>query len=194
VQKEWQSKAQDQDLPKTCQAGSHYARREKPELKPGRWKVTGLKVTLYHSASGQRGSTREVPPELVDRVDKAARHKLLRGESEELAQQSAEIGRELAALVTAWQSLSKIDHDVYLQAHLEGGEASVKFILYRCVGEPGRWKKISEWTAKLKAIDHLPGTFRGPRAGEPATAYRALLEEQFGGYVYGLIQEAGRLL
>jgi hypothetical protein len=194
LQKQWQAEAQEQELPKTCQAGTHFVRREKPELKPGRWKVTGLRVTLYDSAAGRRGATRDVPPELVGRIDKAARNRLLWGDSERLAAQAAEIARELAALIVAWQSLSEAGRDVYLEPHIAGGEASVKFILYRCVGEPGGWKKTGEWTAKLQAVTHFPGSFRGPAAGESPAAYQALLGEYLGTYVYDLIQEAGRLL
>lgn len=194
LQKQWQTQAQEQDLPETCQSGTHYVKREKPEVKPGRWKVTGLKVMLYDASSRQRGVAREVSSELVERIDKAARNRLLWGDSGKLAEETAAIGRELIALVLAWQSLAEAGRDVYVEPIIEGGEASVKFILYRCTGQPGRWKKMMEWEAKVQAVNHFPGGFRGPTADERPEAYRVFLEEQFRGYVHNLVQEAGRLL
>jgi hypothetical protein len=194
LQKQWQTQAQEQDLPETCQSGTHYVKREKPEVKPGRWKVTGLKVTLYNASSRQRGVAREVSSELVERIDKAARNRLLWGDSGKLAEETAEIGRELAALVLAWQSLSEAGQDIYVEPRIEGGEASVKFILYRCTGQPGRWKKVMEWEAKVQAVDHFPEGFRGPTAAERPEPYPASLQDQLRGYIYNLVQEAGRLL
>jgi hypothetical protein len=200
--KQWQEQAQEHELTKTCQAGSVCVRREKLDLKPGRWKVSGLKVTLYDAASdpstelraGQRGAAREVQSELVKRVDKGARDRLLWGDREKLGREAGEIARELTVLVVAWQSLSAAERDVYVEPQIEGGEASARFVLYRCVGAPGHWQKVTDWTAKLKATSHFPTTFRGPLVGELPEAYRALLEEHLRGYVYALIQEAGRLI
>ena len=175
-----------------CESGTHKVVREDPEFKPGRWKVTGIKVTLYDSTSGQRGTTRDAPPDLANRVDKAARHRLLHGESETLAEQVTEIARELAALIVAWQSLAETERDVYLEPHIEGGEASAKFVRYACVA--GRWQKETEWEVELTAVDHFPGTFRGPGPSEDATAYRALLEEHLRTYLHDLLGEIGRLL
>ncbi|MBE9508566.1 MAG: IPT/TIG domain-containing protein, partial [Chloroflexi bacterium] len=193
LQQQEQTEAQKENHSQECQPGTHKTVREELELKPGRWKVTGLKVTLYDSSSGERGTARDVPSDLADRVDKAARRKLLRGESEPLVEQATEIARELAALIVAWQSLSETERDVFVEPHIEGGEASAKFVRYRCVGKPGRWQEESEWEVELRAVDHFPTTFRGPEASESPTAYRALLEAHLGVYVRDLIREVGRL-
>lgn len=193
-QRQWQTEAQEGELPETCQRGILRVKREKPKLKPGRWKVTGLKATLYDAERGRRGATRDVPAELAKRIDEAARDRMLWGDSEKLSAEAASVGRELAALIVAWQSLSDSERDVYLEPRIEGGEASVKFTLYRCVGQPGRWKRVRDWEAKLKAVDHFPRGFRGPRQGEAAEAYRVFVEGRLSGYVRELIQEAGRLV
>ena len=198
--KQWQEQAQEQELTKTCQSGTVCVRREKLELKPGRWRVSGLKVTLYDAVhdpstglrAGQRGAPRDVQAELVKRVDKGARDRLLWGDREKLGWEAGEIARDLTVLVVAWQSQSA-ERDVYVEPKIEGGEASAKFVLYRCVGMPGHWQKVTGWTAKLKAVSHFPTSFRGPLAGESPEAYRALLDDHLRGYVYALIQEAGRL-
>lgn len=193
LRKQWQSEAQE-ELPEHCQHGTHLVHREKPEIKPGRWKVKGLKVTMYDAASGQQGAVHSAPSGLVNQIDKAARHRLLRGETDELATRVAEIARELIPLVLVWQSRSEGQRAVLLQARLEGGEASVKFKRYRCVGEPGRWQKQLEWTVKLQAVDLVPGRIRGPAAGETPQAYQVALQEGLGYYVSDLIREASRLL
>jgi len=194
VRSKWQEQAQEQELPETCRAGSLYVRRQGLEIRPGRWKVAGLQVMLYDVACGRRGPERELPPELVDRLDGMARRRLLQGEEAVLVREAGEIAQELVSLVTAWQSSSEGGRDVYLKARLEGGEASAKFVLYRCVGKPGRWQKVADWTAELKAVDRFPFSLRGPAPGETPQAYRALLQEHLDGYVRRLIEEAGRLL
>jgi hypothetical protein len=193
AREQWQSEAQE-ELPEHCQGGTHHTVREKPEIKPGRWKVKGLKATMYDAASERQVAVHGAPSDLVEKIDKAARHRLLRGETDKLATQVAEIARELTALVLDWQSQSRERQDVLFQARLEGGEASTKFIRYRCVGEPGQWQKQLEWTAKLQALDLVPGRIRGPETGETSETYRVALGEGLGHYVADLIREASRLL
>jgi hypothetical protein len=193
LQEKYQAEAREEELPETCRPGTHRVIREKPKLKPGRWKVTGLKVLLYDATSGQRGASHDGPSELVERIDKVARNRLLLGDSEKLAQEAGEIGRELATSILAWQSRSEAGRDVYLEPRIEGGEAAVKFTLYRCVGPPDWWRKAMEWTAKVQAVDHFQRSFHGPAAGESSEAYRASLEDHISSYVRDLIREAGRL-
>jgi hypothetical protein len=191
--KQWQNEAQEGELTESCQTGSWAVRREKIEIKPGRWKVAGLKVTVYDSSSGRGGEAHEASPELVKQLDQAARQRLLRGGSEVLDERVSTAARKLADEVAEWQVRSRVGSDIYLKAQLEGGEASAEFARYRCVGKPGRWKKVSEWTAKLKAVEHLPAGFYGPTAGEATAAYRTRLEGELSGYLGRLIEEAGRL-
>jgi hypothetical protein len=190
----WQAEAQEQELPETCRPGAHRTVREKPEIKPGRWKAGGLQVTLYDAAGGRRGETRDAPPEIARRIDGAARNRLVRGDSAGLSAEAGGVARELAAMVVAWQSLAREGRDVYLEPRIEGGEASVTFKHYRCTGSPGGWQKVAEWTAKLQAIKHLSRTFRGPAAGEDPAAYRAWLEARLASYVGELIREMGRIV
>lgn len=195
--KRWQKEAHEipeEDMPESCQQRKLFVRRERPEISPGRWKVTKLAATLYDAAAGRRGQTHQVSPELVKRIDKAARDRLLWGNSERLTQEAAEIAREAAVLVTMWQTSSEQGRDVYLEPQIEGGEASVSFILYRCVGEPGRWKQVLQWKAKVQAARPMAQTFNGPAAGQTAEVYRAQLEERLGSALYDLIQEIGRLV
>ncbi|NOY97711.1 MAG: hypothetical protein GXP40_00695 [Chloroflexi bacterium] len=193
VRKKWQSQATEQDLPQTCQEGTYFVRREKPKIKPGRWRVTGLKVTLYEARGGESKSVHAVPSEVAKKLDQAARQRLLHGDSEALRAKVDEIGRELTALVLAWQLLSEAGKDVLLETRLEGGQAEVKFVRYRCVGTPGGWRKHDEWTVKLKAVDHLPRALRGPHASETREAYSAFLNGEVRAYLLQLVEEAGRL-
>lgn len=190
----WQRQAQSQELPKNCQPSTYINRREKLELKPGRWKVTGLKVTLYDSRNNQRGETRAIPAELVSKLDKASRLRLVRGENEELLSMIGDMAREMNALVGAWQSISGKGKDVFVEANLEGGSAEAKFARYHCVGQPAGWKKVFEWAVKLKAVDHLPATFRAPLEGETQEVYLAFLEQGLRAYLTTLVKEAVRLL
>jgi hypothetical protein len=192
LKQDWQSQAQTQELPKTCQHSTHINRREKIEFKPGRWKVTGLKVTLYDSVNGERSKPREVPKDLVSKIDKAARQRLLHGESDDLKDKVAEIARETAALITAWQSISEKGKSILLEIHLEGGSAEAKFVRYQCV--QGQWRKELEWKATLKAVDHLQSTFREPLDDEPVRGYQIFLEEQLKTYFAMVVKEAARLL
>jgi hypothetical protein len=193
-----QEQAEEGELPEKCQSGKIKVVRDKPELTPGLWKVTGLKVTLYDEArvprdSARRDKERDVPEELVGRIDKAARNKLRWGDSERLAAEIVDIGRALAAQIIAWQAVSKVGRDVRLEPEIEGGEGSVKFTLYRCVGEPDWWQKVRSWEAKAQAVRHLPQEFRGPAADEAPEAYCAVLEKGITIYVRNLIREASRL-
>ena len=188
-----QEQAEEGELPEKCQPGKIKVIRDKPELKPGLWKVTGLQVTLYDAAGDQRVEERGVPDELVKRIDKAARNKLLWGDSEKLAAEIIEIGRALAAQVVAWQSIAETGRDVILEPEIEGGEGSVKFTLYRCVGEPEWWQKVKSWEAKAQAVKHFSQEFRGPAAGEAPELYRAVLEKGITIYVRNLVREASRL-
>jgi hypothetical protein len=188
-----QEQAEEGELPEKCQSGKIKVIRDKPELKPGLWKVIGLQVTLYNAAGDQRVEERDVPEELVKRIDKAARNKLLWGDSERLAMEIVEIGQALAARVIAWQAVSESGRDVHLEPEIAGGEGSVKFTLYRCVGPSAWWQKVESWQAKAQAVRHFPQEFRGPAAGEAPQAYRAVLEKGITIYVRNLIREASRL-
>jgi hypothetical protein len=193
-----QEQAEEGELPEKCQSGKIKVIRDKPELKPGLWKVAGLQVMLYDAALTQRdgersGKERDVPDELVERIDRAARNELLWGDSAKLAAEVVEIGRALAAQVVAWQAISETGRDVHLEPEIEGGEGSVTFTLYRCVGEPDWWQKVKSWEAKVQAVKHFPQEFRGPTADEAPEAYRAMLEKGITIYVRNLIREASRL-
>jgi hypothetical protein len=96
--------------------------------------------------------------------------------------------------VVGWQSIAESGKDAYIEAHMEGGTAEAKFARYHCIGQPGQWKKVLEWTAKLTAADHLPASFRGPLDDEPQQAYQVFLEEQLVGYLANLVKDAARLL
>jgi hypothetical protein len=193
--KKWQQAAEEK-LPEKCQSG-YKVIRDKPKLKPGRWKVKELKVVFYDEARAQRGDEqreeRDAPDELVRRIDGAARNELLWGDSEKLAAEVVEIGRALAAQVVAWQARSEVGRDVRLEPEIEGGEGSVKFTLYRCVGAPRWWQEVTSWKAQVQAVRHFQQEFRGPAAGEAPEAYRAVLEKGLCIYVYNLIREASRL-
>jgi Sec-independent protein translocase protein TatA len=186
-----QEQAEEGELPEKCQPGKIKVIRDKPELKPGLWKVAGLQVTLYDAE--QHSKEHDVPDELVKRIDEAARNKLLWGDSEALTAEIVEIGRALAAQVVDWQAHSQAGRDVRLEPQIAGGEGSVKFTLYRCVGEPDWWQTIKSWQAKAQAVKHFPQEFRGPTMGEAPEGYRAVLEKGITIYVRNLIREASRL-
>ncbi len=193
VRQKWQAQATENELPQTCQAGTHIVRREKPKIKPGRWKVTGLKITVYDAGSRVTDAVHPASAELVKNLDSSARQRLLLGLSEPLEQKVQQIGEDLTASVLAWQANSRSGKDLYLQTRLEGGQAEQKFIRYRCAGTPGVWTKQAEWTLKLKAMDHLPRAVRGPGEGESPEAYAGFLKEQAGAYLLALLEEAGSL-
>jgi hypothetical protein len=193
VRQKWQAQATENELPQTCQAGTYIVRREKPRIKPGRWKVTGLKVTVYNAGSGTTDAVHQASAELVKKLDSAARQHLLHGMSESLEQSVEQIGGELTPSMLAWQLNSKAGQDLYLQTWLEGGQAEQKFIRYRCTGSPGGWVKQAEWTLKLKAIDRLPRVVRGPAEGETREKYSAFLKEQAGAYLLEVMEGTGSL-
>jgi hypothetical protein len=193
-----QEQAEEGELPEKCRSGKLKVIRDKPEFEPGLWKVAGIEVTLYDAAQAQgegqrRGKGRAVPEELVERIDEAARDKLLWGDSEKLAADVIEIGRALAAQVIAWQAIAEAGRDVAVEPEIEGGEASVTFTLYRCVGEPDWWQKVKSWEAKAQAAKHFGQEFRGPAADEAPEAYRAVLEKGLTIYTAKLVREASRL-
>jgi hypothetical protein len=193
-----QEQAEEGELPERCQSGKVKVIRDKPELKPGLWKVAGLTVTLYDEAQAQRdgerrGKGRAVPDELIERIDKAARNRLLWVDSEKLTAEVIEIGRALAAHIIAWQAVSESGRDVRLEPEITGGEGSVKFTLYRCVGPPDWWQKVRSWQAKVQAVRHFAQEFRGPAADEAPEAYRAVLEKGVTIYVRNLVCEVSLL-
>lgn len=194
LKKTWQKRAQLDELPKNCQPSTYINRRESIDLKPGRWKVNGLKVTFYDSAKNKRGKTYAAPSSLVSNVDKAARQRLVGGEDDTLRGMIAEMAKELSALIIGWQSASELEKNAYIEAHMEGGSAEVKFARYQCVGQPWGWKKILEWTAKLTAVDHLPAALRAPLEAESQAAYQVYIEKQLAEYISTIITEAARLL
>ncbi|MBM3125150.1 MAG: hypothetical protein FJZ87_08745 [Chloroflexi bacterium] len=190
----WQSQAQAQELPKNCHPSAYITRREGIEFKPGRWKLKRLDATLYDSHTNQRANPRPVPEDCVSRLNSTARNKVLHGDTDEVRNSTASLARELGALITAWQDISDKGKDVLLEANLEGGSAEAKFARYRCVGQPGTWQKVLEWKGKLKAVDHLPATFRAPEPSEIPGSYRVFLERELFEYVSRLVGEAARLL
>jgi type II secretory pathway pseudopilin PulG len=197
-QQELEQQAKEGDLPGTCQSGEIRVIRDEPELKPGLWKVTGLEVTLYDEARAQRDGERpdrgrDVPEELVKRIDRAARNKLLWGDNERLAAEIAEVGRALAAQVVAWQAIAETGRDIRLEPEIAGGAGSVKFTLYRCVGPPTWWQAVKSWQVKAQAVKHFQQEFRGPTPEESPEAYRAVLEKGLTIYVANLIRGASRL-
>ncbi len=191
--REWESYATDQELPQSCQKGSHFVRREKMKIKPGRWKVTGLTVTLYDALRGEEGTVHEVPPEVVKKLDKAARRRLLRGDSSSRGQEVEEIARELMALILAWQSLSLAKEDIFLKARLEGGKAEVTYVRYHCAGSPGQWRKQDGWTITVKAVEVFPRTLPGPARSRRQETYVDFLSRQMEDYIQELVQEAAKL-
>ena len=191
--RKWQSQATEQELPSSCQKGAQFVRREKVTIKPGRWKATQLTVTLYNELKGKPSSPHLAPPELVQRLDKVARQRLLRGDSASQRQEVEAIGRELTALILAWQSLSETGKDIFLETHLEGGKAEVTFVRYRCVGPPEQWRKQDEWRVTAKAVDILPRALPGPQASESREGYAAFLSDQVEAYLLALVEEAGQL-
>jgi hypothetical protein len=198
AQQQLEAEAEEGELPDTCQSGMHKVIRSKPELKPGRWKVTGFKATLYDSEAAQRGGdergdVHDVEDGLVKRIDRAARDRLLWGDGERLAVEVVEIGRALAAQIVAWQAESEVGRDVYLEPEVEGGEGSVKYTLYRCVGPPDWWREVRSWTVRAQVVRHFPKSLRGPAAGEAPGTYRGLLQGHVTAYVSDLIREASRL-
>jgi len=197
LKRRWQSQAEDTteaEMPESCQPGSVHVRRDPPQIKPSRWKLTGIQITLYDAARSQRGGTTDAPEELVKRIDRTARNQLIAEDRQQLARSIAEFGPALAAAIITAQSRSQSGQDVYLVPQIEGGEASVEFTLYRCVGQPGGWKKVTSWEAKVQAAKHMPRTFHGPAAGEPPDAYRTQLETQLKAYLQHLIGEVKRLI
>jgi hypothetical protein len=194
LRRTWQQQASSQELPKSCHPSTYINRREKIVFKPGRWKVIGMKVSLFDSVKKERGKTYAVPGDLVSKIDKAARRRLLQGEDDKLREEIAEMAEELGALVVAWQAISEKGKDAYLEARMEGGTAEAKFARYHCVGQPGQWKKVLEWKAKLKTVDTLPASLRAPLEGESQQAYQVFLEQQLDGYLTGAVKEAARLL
>ncbi len=194
LKRTWQQHATSGELPDTCQPDTHINRRESFDIKPGRWKVTALNVTLYDAAANKRGKAQSVSGELVSKIDKAARQRLLGEEEVKPRATIAGLAKELSAQILAWQSDSGQGKDAHLEAHLEGGEAEAKFARYKCVGQPGAWKKVLEWTAKLQAVDHLPASLRAPKEAESQGAYQAYLEEQLDKYLSTVITKAARLL
>ena len=198
AQQQLEAEAEEGELPETCQSGTHKVIRSKPKLKPGRWKVTGLKATLYDSEAARRGGDERgdvhgVEEGLVKRIDRVTRDRLLWGDSEKLAAEIVEIGRTLGAQIVAWQAGSQLGRDVYLEPEIEGGEGSVKYTLYRCVGPPDWWREVRSWTVKAQVVRHFPKGLRGPAAGEPPGTYQGLLQRHVAAYVRDLIREASRL-
>jgi hypothetical protein len=194
AQQQLEAEAEEGELPDTCQPGAHKVIRSRPELKPGRWKVTGFKATLYDAGAAQRGGdVHDVEEGLVKRIDRGARDRLLWGDSERLATEVIEVGRALAAQIIAWQAGSEVGCDVYLEPEIEGGEGSVKYTLYRCVGPPDWWREVRSWTVKAQVVRHFGKGFRGPSPGEAPETYRGLLQRHVTAYVGDLIREASRL-
>lgn len=198
AQQQLEAEAEEGELPDTCQSGTHKVIRSRPELKPGRWKVTGFKATLYDSRAaqrggGERGDVHDVEEGLVKRIDRGTRDRLLWGDSERLAAEVVEIGRALAAQIVAWQAGSEVGCDVYLEPEIEGGEGSVKYTLYRCVGPPDWWREVRSWTVKAQVVRHFGKGLRGPSPGEVPETYHGLLQKHATAYVGDLIREASRL-
>jgi hypothetical protein len=193
LKKKWQAESEEGELPKICQPGSHRIVRSKPKLKPGRWKVTGLKVVLHDASSDRKGDVHDAPAELARRIDRAVRDRLLWGDSDRLGAEAIEIGRALAAQVVAWQALSQRGRDVWLEPEIAGGEGSVTYTYYRCVGAPQWWQKVRSWQVKVQVVRHFQKGFRGPAADEAPEPYRAVLEKGITLYVLDLIREASRL-
>lgn len=198
-QSQWQSRAREipeKELPRECQPGSVFVRREQPEITPGRWRISDLTATLYDAAGGsvERGGEHAAPSKLVARIDRAAREMLLRGDEKRLEARATELGRELAGWIVGLQARSRDGRDLMLEPTIQGGSASVEFTLYRCVGEPGQWRKEREWEAEIDALKRAPISFHGPQAGETAEEYRAYLEERITAYLRDLLHEMGRLV
>jgi len=173
--KSLQEQAQKQDPPDQCTPGGRWVKEIELGVQPGRWLVDELRVTLYESASGTVGSRYQAPRNLLNEINDAIRARRRPGDQATLPHVTLSLAGEFAATVVGWQALEQQGRDVSLDAKLAGGEAEVKFEVYRCKGQPPntQWVKEREWTAKVKATDRHAGTVRGPVSGEPHDAYVA---------------------
>jgi hypothetical protein len=173
--KSLQEQSQKQDPPDECTPGSRWVKEIELEVKPGRWLVDELLVTLYESASGTVGKRYQAPRDLLNEVNEAIRDRRRPGAEATLPHVTLSSVGEFAATVVGWQALEQQGRDVSLDAKLAGGEAEVKFEVYRCKGQPPntQWVKEREWTTKVKATDRHAGTVRGPVPGESHDTYVA---------------------
>ena len=170
-----QKQAQKQEPPDECVPGSRWVREIELEVEPGRWEIGDLEVLLYDAKDGTRGQRHEASRKVVGGLNKAIGVRRRRpNDRERFDEALLPAAEELAAQVIGWQALETAARDVLLNAKLEGGEAEVKFVAYRCKGQPGntRWVKEREWPAKVKATaEQQVGTLWGPRPGEEQAAH-----------------------
>ncbi len=191
--KRWQKQATSEALPRRCRRGERRVQRGAPELQPGRWKVAAVRATMFTkgAAPGSR-TVHTMPAAMLKDLDKAARARLLHGDTPELAAQVREMARQFAGLVLTWQITSRTGKDVLLETRLEGGEAEVPFTFYQCTGN--KWRQRARWKAKCTVVDHLPHVIRAPLREETSAAYSAYINREVHAYLKNVVAEAGRLL
>jgi hypothetical protein len=169
---ELQRQAHGDEPPDECTPGTRYVRKIETEIKPAAWEVAELRVGLFDAATGATGARHKAPKSVVSAVNRAIREQRRLGGAGRIDEIVRPAAQELSELIVGWQSLESQARDVAFDAQLEGGEASFKFVVYRCrEGLPPRWEEEGEWTADLKAVDRHVGTLWGRQAREPYDNY-----------------------
>jgi len=190
--KRWQKQATNTRLPRRCRKGERRVQRGTPELQPGRWKVAAVRATLFTPQTGRSaGAVHTMPASLLKELDKAARARLLYGDTPKLKAQVREMARQFAGLVLTWQITSRTGKEVLLETRMEGGEAEIPFTFYQCAD--GKWRQRARWKAKFKVVDHLPHVIRAPLPGETSVTYSAYINREVHAYLKNVVAEAGRL-
>jgi hypothetical protein len=190
---ELQSQAHEQEPPDECTPGIRYVRKIEVEVKPAAWEVAGLDMTLFNATTGKIGACHKAPQSVVSALNRAIRERRL-GETGKAGDIVRAAARELSELIVGWQSRESHARDVSLDARLEGGEATFKFVVYRCQeGLPPRWQEGGKWTADLKALERHTGTLWGRQPREPYDTYLDRTGHQVRERLLELVEMAARL-
>ncbi len=177
--REWQEKADEAELPETCQPCTRRCRKIEIELEGGPRKITHLTLVKHVPGSDEKSRERKVIGKTVDRLNKAIRVSRRRRKPEKARRLVSPVVAALVQHITNWLRPETAPHDVFVGAHLAGAKVPFQFILYHCrrVGDANVWVEKDRWKATVAdERDEPVAAIRSLDAAEPKMAERVTPE------------------
>ena len=161
--KKWQERSEEEEPPETCQPCARYCRRVEIEVDPARRKIANVTISFHDSVSGGQYKDIYAKGKAVSDLNKLLKFHRQRKRQKKLQKQAKSVAGTLSRQIMDRLQHDPQGNDVSMVAHLEGGEATCKFILYHCKrrGNTGVWEEESEWEATIKdERDEVIGALR----------------------------------
>jgi hypothetical protein len=145
----WQGKAEEGELPETCELGTRHCR--KIELAPARRKVVHLSLVALDPASDQPSRVRQLKGRVVDGLNRTLWARRQGEDPEKMQRMVASLAQALGRDTGRWLRRERGCRDVSITGHLQGNRVLYQFTVYRCQrrGIVNGWEEEDTWKAAI---------------------------------------------